>query len=202
MSLSPNFKAGDPLKAETLNEIVRAIQDTPRTVLGGDGLAVRKGAGRRIQITATRDRPILIRLTANGDANGNHGWQQIVWDPSVPGWVNADSGSSSNNDPAVEVSGLACPLGDQIYEARRDERGALIFAAVDVEGVTSTSFTAGSITSLQTGTVALYSLHSGAPTSSGLSVTASNRWATAWASGKGVSLRPWNGKWLISGGDC
>jgi hypothetical protein len=195
-----NFKSGDILKAADLQSIVDEVRNPSYDIRGGNGLQVRRGPRGAIQISADTGGAFLIKLTDNGttDTPPQHEWKRVYSD-TLDG---SEEGTVANGDTAYELSGLACPMGDEILLAWRDDYGLLVFLATSQEGITSEAFSAGSLGSMTNGDVLLYTPQSGTIASSGLTVTAYNRWNTAIASSTGVSLRPWCGKWLIQTGEC
>ncbi len=180
-------------------DLINEVRRPTSSISGGPGLDVRRGADGNTQIARIDNPPIWIRLTTSG-SSGKHEWKPVIW--AAGAWVDGFVRTIANGDPAYEVSGLNCPKGDEILLARRDDSGRLVFEAKPIEGVTAGTAAVGTITSMTTFPVTVYSSQGGTVSSASLTVTASHRWNVAVTSGLGVTLFPWCGLWVDRVLDC
>ncbi len=148
-----DFRAGDPVRAADLQAILDEVRRPTSGIRGDTGIDVRRGPGGQIQLSRVDDPPITIRITTSG-SSGKHEWTQIIFDGSA--YVAGPVNTVALGDPAYEVSGLNCPLGDEILLARRDDSGRLVFEAKPIEGVTSSTAAVGTITSMTTFSVTVW----------------------------------------------
>lgn len=186
------MRDGDVLQPHHINAIHRELNRWrglravhPLQITGAeDGLS-------SPEISYAEQRPITIKLTATGDANGKHEWQGVVWNGTA--FINSSRSGDVNGDWAMEINGLRCPKSDEIYQAWRNNWGVWTFKAVRTLAVASADINANS-----SGTVYLWSLFNGAYTNSNTSITAYN-WndTTKVTSGKRLMLTPHASRWLV-----
>lgn len=196
----PRFADGDEFTTSHANALFAELERW-RRMRATLPLTIRNQAGDDPPlIELTQFGRFQIQLTGNGSSSG-HFWQEVIWDGSdwEPSGVERESG---DGDYAFEINGLFCPLGDEVYEAWRDNFGRVLFRAGTLEGVTTSGISAGSISAMTSGSVTVWSQQAGTVASSGLTVTAFNRFATSIGGSKGVSLHPWNGRWMAREWDC
>lgn len=191
------LKDGDELQPHHINAIHRELNRwrslravPPLRILGvEDGMS-------NPEISMPNLRPLLIKLTTTGDANGKHEWKAVAWN----GTAYVDTGRTGiiNGEYAIEVNNLRCPRSDHVYEARKNTWGVWYFEAVRTLAVAAADISANS-----SGSVYLWSLYNGAHANSNTSVTAYN-WndTTKVTSGKRLMLTPHAGRWYVDFEGC
>jgi len=188
----PELKDGDRLEPVHLNIIYRelnrwrSLQAVPPMRIAGaeDGVS-------NIEISGPPSNSYLIKLTATGDANGKHGWKNVLWNGTA--YVDTGRTGDANGDWAIEVNTLRCPRGDEVYAAWRNRWNVMTFKAVRAIGVASADINANS-----NGTVYLWSEINGTLSNTSNSITVFN-WndTTKVTSGKRVMLTPHSRRWLV-----
>jgi len=112
-----NFRRGDPITAKNLQEITKAVPDT---IIGGDGIAVRRTGTNQIVITLEQNR-IIPR-----NAGGGLQWFKLTAGPTVLG------------TEAFYTATRVTPLGLGTYEDTTETTWAIYFNRVShVDGAAS-----------------------------------------------------------------
>jgi hypothetical protein len=153
-----DLKDGDTLEPYHINIIyrelrrLRKLKASPPLVLtgmqGDDGP----------NLSSLDQPPMMIQLTANGDSNGLHAWKEMHWNATTAAYeITGLTSSVADGDAAREINNFKCPLGNNIFEARRDNWGVLTFRAVSrYIAKTTTAITARSGTTPGSGNADFY----------------------------------------------
>ncbi len=128
MSLPPDVRPGDPLRADHENAL-RAEVRRLGSLRGGPGVRVRSGPGGFSVGAIEPGRLIWIKLTGSYSAPG-YAWAEMERSGST--WVATGTVGTVALDPAIEQNGDATlTSGDRRYPAWRSESsGELIFLKV------------------------------------------------------------------------
>ena len=197
MSLTDDFRRGDVLSHEVINELIRRTE--PARPRASGGISVRTGPRGQVQVTGT------TRMTFVGKANGSiSAGSGSTWGTgSVTRWqfnyISGASSSTSLNYDAVNPAASAIASGQDVF-VEEDDDGNLVVMPLGNAGywcqLSSTLAAAtGTWPNLTAGSLSgqtVYSSATGSLVSMG-TFTVLNWYATSFASGKTTALRPTGG---------